>query len=121
MCLAIPAKVIALEPDDMAVVGLEGVTKRISVVLLDAVAVAVDEVPPDVPGSDRLAAEHDGGAGAAEPRGPPGSEHGELAGGDRFAVDPHVAPQRQDRELGEGRCEWDGGVGVEHDLGQEHR
>ncbi len=39
MCLAIPAKVIALEPDDMAVVGLEGVTKRISVVLLDAVAV----------------------------------------------------------------------------------
>ena len=51
----------------------------------------------------------------------PGSEHGELAGGDRFAVDPHVARQRQDRELGEGRCEWDGGVGVEHDLGQEQR
>ena len=39
MCLAIPTKVIALEPDDMAVVGLEGVTKRISVVLLDEVAV----------------------------------------------------------------------------------
>ncbi|MDP2781869.1 HypC/HybG/HupF family hydrogenase formation chaperone [Devosia sp.] len=39
MCLAIPAKVIALEANDMAVVALEGVKKRISVVLLDEVAV----------------------------------------------------------------------------------
>jgi len=39
MCLAIPAKVIALEPGDMAVVALEGVKKRISATLLDEVAV----------------------------------------------------------------------------------
>ena len=39
MCLAIPAKVITLEADDMAVVALEGVKKRISVALLDKVAV----------------------------------------------------------------------------------
>ncbi|NJM83830.1 MAG: HypC/HybG/HupF family hydrogenase formation chaperone [Tabrizicola sp.] len=38
MCLAIPARVIALEPDDMAVVAFEGVRKRISVTLLDEVA-----------------------------------------------------------------------------------
>ncbi len=39
MCLAIPARVIALEAGEMAVVGLEGVRKRISVALLDRVAV----------------------------------------------------------------------------------
>ncbi|MFZ2103719.1 MAG: HypC/HybG/HupF family hydrogenase formation chaperone [Oricola sp.] len=39
MCLAIPAKVTALETGDMAVVALEGVRKRISVALLDDVAV----------------------------------------------------------------------------------
>lgn len=39
MCLAIPAKVTALEDGDMAVVALEGVKKRISVTLLDAVSV----------------------------------------------------------------------------------
>jgi hydrogenase expression/formation protein HypC len=38
MCLAIPAKVTALEDGDMAVVALEGVKKRISVALLDDVA-----------------------------------------------------------------------------------
>ena len=39
MCLAIPARVTALEADDMAVVALEGVKKRISITLLDEVAV----------------------------------------------------------------------------------
>ncbi|WP_421849489.1 HypC/HybG/HupF family hydrogenase formation chaperone [Oricola sp.] len=39
MCLAIPAKVTALEDGDMAVVSLEGVRKRISVALLDEIAV----------------------------------------------------------------------------------
>ena len=39
MCLAIPAKVIALEPGDMMVVALEGVKKRISAALLDEVGV----------------------------------------------------------------------------------
>lgn len=39
MCLAIPAKVTALEEGEMAVVALEGVKKRISVALLDEVAV----------------------------------------------------------------------------------
>lgn len=39
MCLAIPAKVTALEAGDMAVVALEGVKKRISVALLDDVSV----------------------------------------------------------------------------------
>jgi hydrogenase expression/formation protein HypC len=39
MCLAIPAKVTALEAGDMAVVALEGVKKRISIALLDDVAV----------------------------------------------------------------------------------
>ncbi len=38
MCLAIPARIVALEGDDMAVVALEGVKKRISVALLDEVA-----------------------------------------------------------------------------------
>ena len=39
MCLAIPAKVEAIEPGDMAVVAIENVRKRISVALLDAVSV----------------------------------------------------------------------------------
>ncbi|GAB4356367.1 MAG: HypC/HybG/HupF family hydrogenase formation chaperone [Oricola sp.] len=39
MCLAIPAKVTALEDGDMAVVALEGVKKRISTALLDAVEI----------------------------------------------------------------------------------
>ena len=39
MCLAIPAKVISIEPDEMATVTVENVRKRISVALLDQVAV----------------------------------------------------------------------------------
>ena len=39
MCLAIPAEVTALLPDGMAKVSLDGVTKTISVALLDEVAV----------------------------------------------------------------------------------
>ena len=39
MCLAIPARVTALEDGDMAVVALEGVRKRISVALLDEIEV----------------------------------------------------------------------------------
>ncbi|MAZ17769.1 MAG: HypC/HybG/HupF family hydrogenase formation chaperone [Ahrensia sp.] len=39
MCLAIPAIVTALEDDDMAVVALEGIKKRISVALLDEIEV----------------------------------------------------------------------------------
>jgi hydrogenase expression/formation protein HypC len=39
MCLAIPAKVLSVEPDDMAVVTVENVRKRISTTLLDQVAV----------------------------------------------------------------------------------
>ena len=39
MCLAIPARVLALEPGAMAIVGVEGLRKRISVALLDEVAV----------------------------------------------------------------------------------
>lgn len=38
MCLAIPAKVDAIEPDEMAVVSIENVRKRISIALLDEVA-----------------------------------------------------------------------------------
>ena len=38
MCLAIPAQVIALLPDDMARVDLAGVTKEISVGLVEGVA-----------------------------------------------------------------------------------
>lgn len=37
MCLAIPAKVEAVEPGEMAVVSIGSVRKRISVALLDAV------------------------------------------------------------------------------------
>ena len=39
MCLAIPAKVTALEAGDMAVVAFEGVKKRISVALVQDIAV----------------------------------------------------------------------------------
>ncbi len=39
MCLAIPARVEALEPGEMAVAAVEGVRKRVSVALLDQVAV----------------------------------------------------------------------------------
>lgn len=39
MCLAIPARVVALEPNDIAVVDVEGVRKRVSVMLVDDVAV----------------------------------------------------------------------------------
>ncbi len=38
MCLAIPAKVEAVEPGDMAVVAIENLRKRISTALLDDVA-----------------------------------------------------------------------------------
>ena len=39
MCLAIPARVVELREDAMAVVAIEGVRKSVSVALLDAVAV----------------------------------------------------------------------------------
>ncbi len=39
MCLAIPAKVISIEPDDRAVVTVENVRKRISTALLDQVTI----------------------------------------------------------------------------------
>ena len=39
MCLAIPAKVVAIEDGDMALVTIEGIRKRISTALLDEVAV----------------------------------------------------------------------------------
>ncbi|BBF94002.1 HypC/HybG/HupF family hydrogenase formation chaperone [Blastochloris tepida] len=39
MCLAVPAEVTELLADDMARVSLDGVTKTISVALLDEVAV----------------------------------------------------------------------------------
>jgi hydrogenase expression/formation protein HypC len=38
MCLAIPAKVEAVEPQEMALVSVEGIRKRISTALLDDVA-----------------------------------------------------------------------------------
>lgn len=37
MCLAIPAKVLSIEPDDMALVSVENVRKRISTALLEDV------------------------------------------------------------------------------------
>jgi len=37
MCLATPAKVISLMPDDRATVSLDGVTTEVSVVFLDQV------------------------------------------------------------------------------------
>lgn len=39
MCLAIPAEVTALLPDDMARVTLEGVSKEISIALVEGVSV----------------------------------------------------------------------------------
>jgi len=39
MCLAIPAEVTKLLPDDMAVVSLDGVSKEISVALIEDLAV----------------------------------------------------------------------------------
>ncbi|MCK1660567.1 HypC/HybG/HupF family hydrogenase formation chaperone [Bradyrhizobium sp. 151] len=39
MCLAIPAKVTKLLPDDMAVVSIDGVSKEISVALIENLAV----------------------------------------------------------------------------------
>lgn len=39
MCLAIPAEVIALLPDDMAVVAIDGVRKEVSVALIEHIAV----------------------------------------------------------------------------------
>ncbi|MEP1934332.1 MAG: HypC/HybG/HupF family hydrogenase formation chaperone [Roseibium sp.] len=39
MCLAIPAKVISVDDDDMATVALEGIKKPVSTALLDEVAV----------------------------------------------------------------------------------
>lgn len=39
MCLAIPAQVVELRPDDNALVDLAGVKKEISLALLDGVAV----------------------------------------------------------------------------------
>lgn len=38
MCLAIPARILTLEPDDMAIVTVQNVRKRISTALLDEVA-----------------------------------------------------------------------------------
>lgn len=40
MCLAIPARVIELLPDDMARVSLDGVSKIVSIALVENVAVA---------------------------------------------------------------------------------
>jgi hydrogenase assembly chaperone HypC/HupF len=39
MCLAIPAEVTALLPDDMARVTLEGVSKEVSIALVEGVSV----------------------------------------------------------------------------------
>ena len=39
MCLAIPARVETIEPEEMAVVSIENVRKRISTALLESVAV----------------------------------------------------------------------------------
>lgn len=39
MCLAVPAKVIELLPEKMAKISLDGVTKEVSVALVDAVDV----------------------------------------------------------------------------------
>ncbi len=39
MCLAIPAEVTKLLPDEMAVVSIDGVSKEISVVLIENLAV----------------------------------------------------------------------------------
>jgi hydrogenase expression/formation protein HypC len=39
MCLAIPVRIVELEPDQMARVSLDGVTKLISVALVDDIAI----------------------------------------------------------------------------------
>jgi hydrogenase expression/formation protein HypC len=39
MCLALPARVVSLEADEMATVALEGVKKKISLALVDGVSV----------------------------------------------------------------------------------
>jgi hydrogenase expression/formation protein HypC len=39
MCLAIPAEVTKILPDDMAVVSLDGVSKEISVALIEDLAI----------------------------------------------------------------------------------
>ncbi|MBO9424182.1 HypC/HybG/HupF family hydrogenase formation chaperone [Labrenzia sp. R4_1] len=39
MCLAIPAKITELDGDDMAVVALEGIKKRVSTALVEDLAV----------------------------------------------------------------------------------
>ena len=39
MCLAIPAEVVKLLPDDMAIVSIDGVAKEISVALIEDLAV----------------------------------------------------------------------------------
>ncbi|WP_315700795.1 MULTISPECIES: HypC/HybG/HupF family hydrogenase formation chaperone [unclassified Bradyrhizobium] len=39
MCLAIPAEVIKLLPDDMAIVSIDGVSKEVSVALVEDLAV----------------------------------------------------------------------------------
>ncbi|MGX1495342.1 hydrogenase expression/formation protein HypC [Labrenzia sp. MBR-25] len=39
MCLAIPARVVSIDKDDMATVALEGIRKPVSIALLEEVAV----------------------------------------------------------------------------------
>ncbi len=39
MCLAIPVRIVALEPGDMARVEIEGIRKQVSVALIEAPAV----------------------------------------------------------------------------------
>lgn len=39
MCLALPARVVSVEPDEMATVALDGVRKTISIALVEDVAV----------------------------------------------------------------------------------
>ncbi|MGJ4930409.1 HypC/HybG/HupF family hydrogenase formation chaperone [Bradyrhizobium sp. HKCCYLS2038] len=39
MCLAIPAEVIKLLPDDMAIVSIDGVSKEVSVALIEEIAI----------------------------------------------------------------------------------
>ncbi|MBO4227477.1 HypC/HybG/HupF family hydrogenase formation chaperone [Bradyrhizobium neotropicale] len=39
MCLSVPAEVTKILPDDMAIVSVEGVSKEISIVLVDDLAV----------------------------------------------------------------------------------
>ncbi|WP_316231405.1 HypC/HybG/HupF family hydrogenase formation chaperone [Bradyrhizobium sp. SZCCHNR1051] len=39
MCLAIPAEVIKLLPDEMAIVSIDGVSKEVSIALIEEIAV----------------------------------------------------------------------------------